>query len=63
MIEGPTNETGGMIALTREPSGKRASTIGVLSSQRLPKGEIIRSMTVKTAPLSLNLTSLKLILP
>ena len=33
---GPFSESGGMIALTREPSGRRASTIGDASSMRRP---------------------------
>src|SRR3990167_4975872 len=35
---GPFSAKGGIIALTREPSGKRASTIGELSSIRRPNG-------------------------
>ena len=34
-----------MIALTREPSGRRASTIGELSSMRRPTPLTMRSMT------------------
>ena len=45
---GPTSESGGMIALTREPSGRRASTIGEASSQRRPSGAMIRSMIRRT---------------
>ena len=41
---GPFRQSGGMIALRREPSGRRASIIGVLSSQRRPSGEMIRSL-------------------
>ena len=33
---GPSTASGGMMALTREPSGRRASTIGELSSTRRP---------------------------
>ena len=33
---GPVSASGGMIALTREPSGRRASTIGEASSMRRP---------------------------
>ena len=40
----PSIETGSMIALTREPSGSRASTIGEDSSIRRPSGVMIRSM-------------------
>ena len=35
---GPLSDKGGIIALTREPSGRRASTIGTLSSILLPRG-------------------------
>ena len=41
---GPSSASGGMIALTREPSGSRASTIGEVSSTRRPTRETIRSM-------------------
>ncbi len=42
--DGPRSESGGMIALTRLPSGRRASTIGDASSIRRPTWETIRSM-------------------
>ena len=41
---GPSSASGGMIALTREPSGRRASTIGELSSIRRPTFDTMRSM-------------------
>jgi hypothetical protein len=41
---GPSSASGGMIALTREPSGSRASTIGELSSTRRPTRDTMRSM-------------------
>ena len=41
---GPTNESGGMIAFTREPSVRRASTMGLDSSTRRPIGAMMRSM-------------------
>ncbi len=41
---GPSIASGGMIALTREPSFKRASTIGDDSSMRRPTAETMRSM-------------------
>ncbi len=41
---GPASASGGMITLTREPSGKRASTYGEVSSTRRPSGETMRSM-------------------
>ena len=44
VMTGPTNESGGMMALTREPSGRRASTIGLDSSTRRPSGAMMRSM-------------------
>ena len=43
---GPSSAAGGMIALTREPSGRRASTSGVDSSMRRPTREMMRSMIV-----------------
>jgi hypothetical protein len=42
---GPSTASGGMIALTREPSGSRASTIGELSSMRRPTPLTMRSIT------------------
>ncbi len=48
VIEGPSIATGGIIALTREPSGKRASTEGLSGSMRRPKGRIIRSIIRRT---------------
>ncbi|MNI72124.1 hypothetical protein D3C73_1280450 [compost metagenome] len=44
----PFIATGGMMACTREPSGKRASTIGELSSIRRPRGVTMRSITQRT---------------
>ena len=41
---GPSSASGGMIAFTREPSGSRASTIGLDSSMRRPTRETILSM-------------------
>ncbi|MNQ64227.1 hypothetical protein D3C85_786410 [compost metagenome] len=41
---GPSMASGGMIALTREPSFKRASTSGEDSSMRRPRLETMRSM-------------------
>ena len=40
----PSSASGGMIALKREPSSMRASTIGQVSSTRRPTFEMIRSM-------------------
>ncbi len=44
VIDAPSIATGSMIALTREPSGSRASTIGDDSSMRRPSGVMMRSM-------------------
>ena len=41
---GPLTASGGMMALTREPSGSRASTSGWLLSIRRPTWATIRSM-------------------
>ena len=41
---GPESESGEMIALTRDPSGRRASTIGDDSSMRRPICATIRLM-------------------
>ena len=43
--DGPVIASGGMIAFTREPSGRRASTIGLDSSIRRPVWATIRSIT------------------
>jgi hypothetical protein len=42
---GPSTASGAITALTREPSGSRASTIGELSSMRRPTPLTIRSIT------------------
>ena len=49
---GPSIAEGGMIALTREPSASRASTIGVDSSIRRPTRETIFSITFIRCALS-----------
>ena len=41
---GPSMASGGMMAFTREPSGRRASTIGDVSSTRRPTRETMRLM-------------------
>ena len=41
----PSSATGAMTALTREPSGRRASTSGLASSMRRPTRPTILSMT------------------
>src|SRR2546428_339548 len=45
---GPTSESGGMIAFTREPSGSRAPTIGEDSSHPRPRGGVMRLVTPTT---------------
>ena len=42
--QAPSKASGGIIALTREPSSNRASTIGHVSSTRRPTLDTIRSM-------------------
>ena len=53
---GPESESGAMIALTREPSGRRASTIGEDSSMRRPICATIRLMMRRRCESSLNRT-------
>ena len=43
-IEGPSMASGGMMAFTRDPSGRRASTIGDDSSTRRPTRDTMRSI-------------------
>ncbi len=38
VIDGPSMDTGGITAFTREPSGRRASTVGLSESILLPRG-------------------------
>ncbi|CFP61915.1 Uncharacterised protein [Bordetella pertussis] len=45
---------GAITALTRDPSGKRASTMGLLSSMRRPSGATMHSTTQRTACSLLN---------
>ena len=45
LMVGPSRASGGMIALTREPSGNLASTIGLASSRRRPNGASMRRIT------------------
>ena len=42
--DGPSTASGGMMALTRDPSCSRASTIGLDSSMRRPTVLTMRSM-------------------
>ena len=60
---GPRSESGGMIALTRLPSGSRASTIGEASSTRRPTCETILSMIRSRWALSTKVASVASILP
>ena len=54
---GPLSASGGMIAFTRLPSGRRASTIGDASSIRRPTCETILSMMRSRCALSANVAS------
>ena len=54
---GPSRARGGMIALNRDPLGKRASTIGEVSSTRRPTRETMRSMIWSRCSLSRKTTS------
>jgi hypothetical protein len=60
---GPSMASGGMMALTREPSGRRASTIGLDSSMRRPTRETILSMIFIRWASSLKVTSVSSSLP
>ena len=60
---GPSTASGGMTAFTREPSGRRASTIGEDSSTRRPTRETIFSMMRSRCALSLNSTGVRYSLP
>src|SRR5258707_340371 len=44
---GPFSASGGMTALTREPSGRRASTMGLDSSTRRPTAVTVLSITCR----------------
>ena len=61
--DGPRSESGGMIALTRLPSGRRASTIGEDSSIRRPTCETMRSMIRSRCASSRKDASVSSILP
>ena len=45
----PSTASGGMMAFTREPSGRRASTMGEASSMRRPTLAVMRSITRRSA--------------
>ena len=63
VIVGPESDSGGMIALTRDPSARRASTYGCDSSMRRPIGETMRSITAITLASSMNCMSVSSSLP
>src|ERR1700704_642052 len=54
---GPLSAIGGMTTLTREPSFKRASQIGVDSSTRLPTRLTMRSITCRICRSDSNVTA------
>ena len=56
VTSGPESDSGGMIALTRLPSGRRASTIGDDSSMRRPTWATILLMIRRRCDSSLNRT-------
>jgi hypothetical protein len=60
---GPRSASGGMIALTRLPSGRRASTIGEDSSMRRPTCDTILSMIRRRWALSTNEIDVRSSLP
>ena len=53
---GPESDSGEMIALTRDPSGRRASTIGEDSSMRRPIWATMRLMMRRRCESSLKRT-------
>ena len=59
----PLTANGGMIAFTRDPSSRRASTSGDDSSMRRPTLVTIRSITRRRCGSSLNLTWLRVSFP
>jgi len=59
----PLTASGGMIALTREPSMSRASTKGEDSSMRRPTLLTMRSITRRRCASSSNFTGLSVSLP
>ena len=58
VIAAPSRASGAMMAFTREPSGSRASHIGLVSSIRRPTLETIRSRICKRWSLSRKVTGL-----
>ena len=59
----PLNASGGMIALTRDPSARRASTSGDDSSIRRPTRETMRSMTRRRCSSEVNRVAVRSSLP
>ena len=59
----PSSAIGGTTALTRLPSGRRASTIGLASSTRRPTRDTIRSITRRRCPSSANSVGTWMIFP
>ncbi len=62
-MHGPLSASGGMMAFTRLPSLRRASTSGLDSSMRRPMGATMRSMTPSTAWFEENVFSDRVSLP
>ena len=54
VIVGPSRAIGGITTFTRCPPGKRASTMGELSSTRRPSGAKMRSISARTCASSVN---------
>ena len=63
VMTGPMSDSGGMIAFTREPSARRASTIGLDSSTRRPIGAMMRWMIFITCSSFWNVTFVSSSLP
>jgi hypothetical protein len=63
VTHGPRLASGGMIAFTREPSGRRASTSGEDSSMRRPSGLTMRSSAARTASSSVKRSAVSSIRP
>ena len=59
----PRTASGGMMAFTREPSGRRASTYGDDSSMRRPIRLMILSMMRSRCASSTNCALVRVILP
>ena len=59
----PSSDSGGTITLTRDPSARRASTIGEDSSIRRPTDDTMRSMTRRRWSSEMNRTLVRSIKP